>query len=483
MDALRKLFAHSTDSFVPTPVGDTAADRNAYYTNLITLKNNSLIHDGYQVRNLALVSQSEMYSKAQSSTPEGLAYRYALRELNPFAIVGADYTRHNESHSLDLYNSGTGEGTWTLVALSDRAELLAKKLDLALSDGALSNEALSTHYADYRTGFDSGNVSSATNGIIFGDDRVGDVIAGYDGDDHLYGGDGADTIEGQAGNDYIEGNAGNDVLLSGGIGNDILLGQQGIDVLDGGDGNDTLDGGLDDDTLRGGAGVDRYYYRTNQGQDVIDDADRNGSIRFDNQVLQGGIHQAGAPANTYTSADGQFTYVANNNNLIVNGGLTIQNFVDGDLGIHLADTSGASTGAPPTINYENGVDFITYDGDETDNQPTFGAPLNHIVHGFGGNDLLDLSTSAALLNHQIHGEAGHDWLLGGAGQDRVSGEDGNDVINGGGGDDALTGGAGLDFLVGDTRGQTDGDDFLDGGDGDDTLEGTGGNDILLGGVG
>jgi hypothetical protein len=41
--------------------------------------------------------------QAQQETSEGLAYRYALKELNPFAVIGVDYSQHNPNGELDLY--------------------------------------------------------------------------------------------------------------------------------------------------------------------------------------------------------------------------------------------------------------------------------------------------------------------------------------------------------------------------------------------
>lgn len=34
------------------------------------------------------------------SGPNVLAYRYALKELNPFALLGADYSKHNQNGEL-----------------------------------------------------------------------------------------------------------------------------------------------------------------------------------------------------------------------------------------------------------------------------------------------------------------------------------------------------------------------------------------------
>ncbi len=153
--------------------------------------------------------------------------------------------------------------------------MLAKRLQFNLNNGGTI--PTDTHYLDLQTEFEVGDISS-TNEVIFGDDRVGDVLVGHAGDDHLYGRDGADTIEGNEGRDYIEGGLGNDPRLSGGAGNDIILGQQGDDQLYGEADHDRLNGGLGNDLLDGGTGLDTYFYRTGQGNDRIIDADGIGTL-------------------------------------------------------------------------------------------------------------------------------------------------------------------------------------------------------------
>ncbi|MEO7860995.1 MAG: hypothetical protein ABIU05_11210, partial [Nitrospirales bacterium] len=308
LDVLGKILV---PNYTPTPSGRQTNDfgsltfRNPFYANLEAVKA-AVGTQSYQIVSFATKSSSELFAAARNADPTGLAYRYVLQVLNPFAVIGADYSAHNPAGSdggpLDLYDAQTGHGTWTALALSDRAELLGKRLAYNLSDGG--TVPTDTHFQDLQSGFEVGSTSS-TNEVIFGDDRVGDVLIGHAGDDHLYGCDGADTIEGNAGRDYIEGGAGNDPRLSGGVGDDIILGQQGDDQLYGEADNDRLNGGLGDDLLDGGTGLDTYLYRTGQGNDRIIDADKIGTIVFDNQTLAGGIRRQGAPADTYLSPDGQ----------------------------------------------------------------------------------------------------------------------------------------------------------------------------------
>ena len=41
---------------------------------------------------------------------DDIAWRYALRELNPFVIPDIAYDQHNTDGSLDLYDEKTGQG-------------------------------------------------------------------------------------------------------------------------------------------------------------------------------------------------------------------------------------------------------------------------------------------------------------------------------------------------------------------------------------
>ncbi|HXF92649.1 MAG TPA: hypothetical protein VNK46_07815 [Nitrospiraceae bacterium] len=289
------------------PAAPTTAigDRESYYTNLTVLRDILPATSPYRVDSLVEVASSTVFSQAKAATPDGLAYRYALWELNPFVVQSVEYQAlHNQDGSLDLYDATTGQGTWTLVALSDRAELLAEKIAFNQRDGS---PASGTLFVDETTGFHNGRGATATQVVIFGD-AEGREMLGRSGDDRIYGGGGNDVINGQEGLDYLEGNQGDD-QLEGGAKNDILLGQQGDDQLCGEADNDRLNGGLGDDLLDGGDGLDTYFYRTGPGQDRIVDSDKIGAIVLDGQPLAGGIWRQGTTADTWVSLDGQFTYV------------------------------------------------------------------------------------------------------------------------------------------------------------------------------
>jgi len=494
LDSLRTIFQGLTATVTP------AENREAYYNNLLSFR--ASLPPGpvapYRVVSLVGTEQTAA-SLAKNQSSDGLAYRYALRELNPFAVLGVNYGPHNFGGDLDLYDTQTGQGTMTALYLADRADLLAEKNKYGLADGTPANRS-TTLYEDQLTGFTNERGSTATEVIIFGDSE-GRELVGRSGNDHLYGGGGDDRLIGNAGQDYIEGNAGNDEL-DGGAGSDILLGQQGNDTLDGGTGNDQLTGGLGDDTLLGGTGTDRYRYRTGFGRDQIDDADGQGVVEFDSQVLQGGLHRQGDADNTYRSQDGTFTFVKSGTDLIVNDVLTIHNFSEGVLGISLKDvtslTAISNVSTRTIVGDLSPVDFdpgpgVVYLPDELGNlivDPDSSMPRGDVLFGSAGNDLIqgkrnsdtldgrggddtleggldsDIisgnigrdevygDTKVPLLSYENFGGSGGaggqgDWLSGGLDNDTVVGTAANDVVLGGGGSDLLLGGAGNDVMDGD----------------------------------
>ena len=517
LDALRILLLNDR---TPTPSGPSGLgdlNREAYYANLMALRNSQVSGNGYHIIGLSGMPSSAVFSQAKASTPDGLAFRYALRELNPFVVTGVDYqTIHNHDQSLSLYDATTGEGYWTSVALSDRAALLAERLLFNTVDGIGSvtlNNARPTHFLDMATNFEVGTAFPHTNDVIFGTAENDPGLDGRSNDDHLYGGSGNDVISGLAGRDYLEGNAGDDEIY-GGSENDILLGQQGRDFLDGGTGADRMSGGLGDDT-----------YVVDHINDVV------------TEVENGGVDEVYASAN--------FSLGSYLENLTLTGvddtagtGNELNNLIKGNSG------NNRLTGMRGDDLLEGGVGFDTYvyhsgDGrDRIEDSDAQGQILfdDHILHGgvhrvgdaantytsldglityvMSGTDLIVNGTLIVNENFQsgqmgiqlmdvsgmpkdagvpsgpfsftllgddsdgqfwppgmspvaVYANGGNDLLNGdhapvvGAFSDLLDGGPGNDVFFGGYGDDYMVGGSGDDYAY-----LTEGDMFI-GGDGDD----------------
>ncbi|MEQ9726991.1 calcium-binding protein [Pseudomonas sp. WHRI 8822A] len=225
-----------------------------------------------------------------------------------------------------------GEGFDVVQLAKDGGELL-KVITFAENNGLLRNLMVGGGGADTLVG-------GKSTDYLWGMDGA-DSINGEGGNDYLYGGGGGDTIYGGAGNDLIRGDKGDDEIY-GEDDNDRLYGGGGADTLQGGDGHDFLDGGADADQLFGGAGYDVYIV---DSKDTISDLDGLGNVVLNGKVLTGGTRKESDPENTYRG--GGNTYVLSGTTLIVNGGLTINNYDKSQSSLHIVLTDEEDEDSPP----------------------------------------------------------------------------------------------------------------------------------------
>ncbi|WP_418647602.1 calcium-binding protein [Thauera butanivorans] len=322
----------------PLPVGN--GNRDALHQAI------AAINTTIEQRNLAgmlkiipLAGMATTGLAAAATGPDALAYRYALKELNPFALLDADYSQHNPAGELDLYDPATGSGQLTDEWLADRAALLvalnqARTTDLVATGGVFHVDPTgndSVRYTDVDAGLSVkvGQTTLDPQRIVFGGEGSDPDLKGGDLDDRLYGGAGDDTLNGKDGRDRLEGGKGNDAL-QGGKGDDSLYGGAGNDTLLGDEGKDYLIGGEGADRLEGGAGYDTYKA---DSQDRILDSDGKGMVLLGNTALLGGTRSSDDPEDTYSG--GGHTYVLNGGTLTIDGGLVIEQFTNGDLRINL----------------------------------------------------------------------------------------------------------------------------------------------------
>ena len=439
-------------------------------------------YQGLVLSSLAGSPASQIVEAARnpSAGNADLAVRYALKELNPFAVIGpaAFYASYNANGRLNLYDSQTGRGI-TQEYLLDRAAFLARKIERNNADvtGVLRDSKVlgSLNYQDRHTG-DSIRIigpAGSERFFIFGRDSVNETITGQSGADRLYGGDGRDTISGGDGEDYLEG----------GVGRDNLHGGDRNDTLAGGADDDILDGGAGNDTLIGGPGSDLYLYTSGEGADTILDRDGLGTIRV---FTNSGVFElrGGARAGPDLWDDGTFRYSllreeASATLEITRGSdrLFVTNFTSGDLGITL---EAATQSAPPSDiqDQTGGNDFYV--------RQAIAAGAH--IRGLAGNDFLIVEPVAAgpQGGSLVEGGTGSDALSGGSGADRLFSEfqddlqgflEGNastvpginrEVVLGNRGDDLVVGGRGNDWLGGGL-----GKDTIYGGAGDDVISGSG----------
>lgn len=402
------------------------------------------------------LTAAELALAAQDPGDSGLAYRYALRALNPFAVIGADYTGlgHTANGVLALFDSATGFGEMTDQYLTDRAAFLVATLDLTLNNSPAPLVPSLTHYFDVDTGIDvPSTFPLLQREYLFGgsaNDRLDGSVFLWT--DHLYGGGGADVLSGFGGDDYLQGDSGDDWLDAAG-------------------GSDRLNGGLGFDT----------YVLNADGIDIITDGDDQGRLFVNGQLLSSGIRRSGDAANTFHSADNLFTFVQSGTTLTINGQLTVEDWQPGGLGVTLLDLSTLPTGTLPMIDYTNGLvnETVTLDDQDSNGVGPLGGSggfsKNTTVFANGGHDWVFMHPGN--VGHaQLFGGTGHDSLEGALGHDRLYGEDGRDILlGGGGGDDVLEGGSGEDYVRGGS-----GNDVLRGGADADTVVGDSGHDVVLG---
>ncbi|MEX0958666.1 MAG: calcium-binding protein [Burkholderiales bacterium] len=494
------------DNFGWLGKGDIDA-RDAFHDAVLRIQARLDASSTYAVENLASLSAETIGALAGGGSEHnvGEAYRYALVALNPFAVIGADYTLHNSAGELDLFDPDNRLGALTDRWIEDRAAFLAAKneaytLDLSFAHGELGAEnwryqdGSLGHTVDVR-GLNSDPEVPFSTALprlaLFGGSGA-DALVGASQADRLYGGAGTDVLEGRGGEDYLEGGRGLDVYQ-------YRAGAALVGTFN--DGEDTI---LDID----GKGVLRYVYQSglfygNADGFVIADA----SVRVSDTEWQ--------------SADGRFLYTrlpgeAGREDLRITfgndagGSLALKDFRDGDFHIRLL------TARAETV-FEEPVNTIL--GDELSNLLT-GTDQPDLIEGLGGVDVIHAGVgddvvsggdAADLLygeagNDRLFGNAGDDQLYGGADEDELHGEAGRDILEGGEGNDRLSGGADSDIVVGEDSDDElfaadlidiaaallSGEsafslrskgDWLDGGEGNDILIGGSENDVLLGGGG
>ena len=131
VDAVEKFLGINS---VNMPIGNL--NRDSLYQALYAI--NTELNSGPQPQRsiVSLVALNAADLQSAASNPDGLATRYALKELNPFAIIGDDslYTKFNTNHELDLYDTATGQGNLTEDWLQNRASMLTYVIAANLAD-------------------------------------------------------------------------------------------------------------------------------------------------------------------------------------------------------------------------------------------------------------------------------------------------------------------------------------------------------------
>ena len=530
VSGLHKLLVGSDITFKSDPgvAGfGNLTNRDEFYSALDALNQKIATAGTLSFESLVGKTANDLVLAATNPDPtstSAIAYRYALKALNPFAVTGAEYqTLHNTNGELNPYEPSNRTGNLTQQWIEDRAVFLSWKVlangeDTATLRGPAGpdnytfTDLLSDYTVDVK-GQVLGTDSRATPNLVkFGGDDSDSVIGGPERD-WLYSLGGTDYLKGKSGDDHLEGGAGLDVYQY----NATELGGKSND------GNDTI---LDTD----GRGVLRYHYNPGLLYANIDTIIADASVKLSNDQ--------------WRSADGRFTYTRQGTDLRVSlndsagGSMLLENWQGGDFHIHLMeerappkstrdivgdreylDSDPAADGIQSTRddlgNYVvTDVPIANHDdvlyGDRPDSPVELNAPGEHIVAG-GGHDVIFADLPTIKANNSL-GNA--DWIEAGEGRDSVIAGSGNDYIEGGfdgrkddrWGGDLIDAGAGDDIVFGDYRmtlaqavsssgfgtpselkgdflyGGT-GDDWLIAGSSDDILNGGPGRDLIVGGAG
>jgi len=430
------------------------------------------------------------------------AYRYALKNANPFVVLNAPYST---SGDLEMYDAAARTGELTTEWIMDRAEFLRRKLVLNLNNlnNDLTNGSKDIYEKNNASAAANPRNSSATSSF-----RDEAVI--YDDRDSRYRINFAHTVGVRRvtfGGDRAE-------VITGG---DASAG----DRLYGGGGADYMEGRGSDDALQGGAGVDVYQYNAsvgiNDGTDSILDVDGKGVLRYsyadaEGKVLSTLIADASVKVSEtqWKSADDRFTFTKTGSDLAVTivgdagGSMVLKDFRDGDFGIRLWDAR-----LPPATGrlvlgdeHEDNKADVLYGGRPGAEVPPAspGATIlagldNDVVYADRDEDESDPSLFGDA--DQVSGGEGRDSIEAGAGDDLVeagadgiaNGDVGGDIVDAGAGDDEVYAGvktaladaileAGDLGLATGTKG-----DFLSGGEGEDWLIGERADDLVMGGRG
>jgi trimeric autotransporter adhesin len=552
VDAFRKLFVGPNAASQPLPVDSTIggfgnlAFRNEMYTAMAAI---TQAVEAKQAQGVVFtiddltdptVSAPVIAGIADTDTDQGLAYRYALKELNPFAIMAntlqandALYQAHNDQGQLIRVNLTDGTGAFTVQYLTDRALFLKEKialnqLDLEKSSGNVHFKDVTPHGLEITTVIDL----REDREFLFGSDNP-DTLTGGSQANHLYGGGSVDVLIGNAGRDYLEGNGGSD-RLEGGAGADMMVGGSGNDtylvddlgdqVIEVGDnGSDivqssvtftlganiedlTLTGSNDlngtgndlDNQITGNSGMNRLEGKDgtdhligNDGNDVLIGGDGDldlleGGIGFDTY-----IYNASDGLDRIEDSDAQGQIIFNGHRLL--GGI---HNPDDPLNTYKSLDGLTTYVLSGTDLIVNGVLIVN----ENFESGQFGIDLRDVLEPNWENDypvVID-AESDGFINNILNYSDVNDLGFGERGNDQLFGNGGNDILRGWSGNDRLYGGTGDDVLDGDWRLilfdpsnppfalGTDsyyGDDWVEGGEGNDTIYGSWGDDVLYGGTG
>lgn len=428
-------------------------DKESFYQKVQRLTEKSFeVKKNYDTHIEVLGRNNDFEKNAlQDDLDDGIAYRYALKELNYFALTGYDYSQHNKNGELDLCSKDNPNGM-TEEYIKDRFAMLK----------ALSSSYSEQIYDDMTTGIHLEMPEDLVNGEYYSDHPE------YTQRKTVFGTDGNDPeIKGGAYADKLYGGKGDDVLIAG----------EAITYTDSGDGYDipeTHDDGVED-YLEGGVGFDTYHVGN---KDKIFDSDVEGVIHFNGNELPKQFHalikhnpdsqekdlfwyeldKNGNKTGISAKKDGDHLRIFDKDGSYI----TIQNFFQVAHELDNGGFRGLSIELLPKEEEQDtqpeNPDYLLWRGDirpETDDNGKYKVNwLDHsarnengeIINGSHQENFNDIMLGQAGISNKIYGLSGNDALQGRDKDDLIDGGVGNDLIAGGGGIDTIYGGSGNDYI-------------------------------------
>lgn len=274
-----------TDNNVPTPDDRLPrglagggfgnwANRNVFYAALERISTAASNAANYQIEALVDKSVADIITAAEETSAKGIAYRYALKQGSPFAVIRDEalYATHNtgaNAGALDLNSANNPTGALTAAWIQNRTDFLTRlnyyNNQNARYDLIKASENPNTLGDATATQYDSENIvwDDRTRNVlirrgdetgaayrVFGSDTA-DALNGRQSADRLYGSGGTDVVTGKGGADYLEGGTGLDIY-------EYDSARKGSMLTTSADGHDTV---LDVD----GKGILRYQYVDAEG--------------------------------------------------------------------------------------------------------------------------------------------------------------------------------------------------------------------------
>ena len=446
----------------------------------------------------------ELIAKAKTD----IAYRYALRELNPFVAEGADYTSFNTDGTLDLWTPDNPNGM-TEDYIRDRAYMvllqmrylknglkLARDLvdDLVQGDWDYMDHSRHPFRGDINRpltfSVDGKGISVDDHRVVFGsnlsDDKEYDKVnlEGGGRDDRIYGLNGHDRLAGKGGSDHLEGGKGHDIYQ-------FSTKDDGIDTIFDSDGDGSLE--IDEENIGEQTFSGIAAPESSKAGDVYYSDDKKYRMENMQNYWQfsvkdsTGNYKALAKLKPRTG-DGKWS----NGDL----GITLKYNPDPNAGLDPSAFNPYDAGKPVYYYYNAALspERVRIHGSDSHSSQFTATSFDDVI--YTGNGEL----------HHVMGAGGNDYIVGGNGREIIYAGTGNrgvvqnddDTAFGGGNSDIITGGDGNDTLYADdgsnsyenplpnesalTESEKRGD-WISGQHGSDTIIGSAKKDVLAGGAG